>query len=535
MTITRTPACTDTAARARGATLVIIAAALLAPGVASATAAGSLTTSADAPTSAAAATLTTVIVEGSGAYQPPQLFPVYSAALGKPISRDSSRGIAQAIADLYVRDGYVKPEVTIDDALAARGILRAHVFEAAITGVVIEGSGSFREQLERIGARLQKARPLRRDDIPRALRDMRQFAGLSVSASTRRNPQVRNAFDLVVRADFSPVDGVVRVNNRGTDQVGPNFLLGQVFANGLFGRGEKLGLIFAAATDHEEFLGGGLFYDTPLNSRGTRANALLFRSHSAPDEAPADLDDEYTRQRLTLRVSHPLRQDSTLSLTASAALEADDLRIDRLGVAIREDRLRIVESALRAYWPAGYTQLSANLQLRHGLDAFGAGLNAHDLAIDPRRADFYTWLAQASAYRRFAEHWGLRFDAFAQTSAYVLPDSERFKIGGDRLGRGFEVAEIAGDRGLGGKLELRRDMGSTGPLLGRLSTYGFYDMGAAWKQDRPGHESAATAGLGVGLQGAGIMGYLELAKPLTGPDIEGRRRASVFAEVSWRF
>ena len=38
-----------------------------------------------------------------------------------------------------------------------------------------------------------------------------------------------------MQADFSPVDGVVRMNNRGTDQVGPAFLLGQVFANGLFG------------------------------------------------------------------------------------------------------------------------------------------------------------------------------------------------------------------------------------------------------------------------------------------------------------
>ena len=47
------------------------------------------------------------------------------------------------------------------------------------------------------------------------------------------------------------------------------------------------------------------------------------------------------------------------------------------------------------------------------------------------------------------------------TPAYVLPDSERFKIGGDRLGRGFEVAEIAGDSGIGAKIELRRDLMNT--------------------------------------------------------------------------
>ena len=110
-------------------------------------------------------------------------------------------------------------------------------------------------------------------------------------------------------------------------------------------------------------------------------------------------------------------------------------------------------------------------------------------------------LMQASAYRRFADLWSVRFDGFAQNSGYVLPDSERFKIGGDRLGRGFEVAEIAGDSGIGGKLELRRDLMNTESFIGRLSAYGFYDIGAAWKQDAPGRESAATAGTGLAIAG----------------------------------
>ena len=90
-------------------------------------------------------------------------------------------------------------------------------------------------------------------------------------------------------------------------------------------------------------------------------------------------------------------------------------------------------------------------------------------------------------------------------------------------------------RGIGGKLELRRDLRNTDSFVGRLSTYGFYDIGAAWKRDQPGRESAATAGLGFGMQGAEVTGYLELAAPLTGADIEGNRDASVFAELSYRF
>jgi len=496
-----------------------------------------LTTSAkSAPQAAPAATLTTVIIDGSSVYSPPQLFASYRDQLGRPYSRESTRAIASALADLYVRDGYVKPEFTLDDALTSRGVLRLQVYEAQVTNVVFEGDGGkFNDALDGIGAQLENARPLRKDDVAQALRSMRQIAGLAVTATTRRDPDIRNAFELVVQADFSPIDGVVRMNNRGTDQVGPAFMLGQVFANGLLGRQEKIGLIFAAATDHDEYLGGGLYVDTALGAGGARGNALLFRSHSAPNEAPDNLDDEYTRERFTLRFSKPFQQRSELSLTGSLGFEADDLTIDRLGDIVRDDRLRILEGALRAGWHVRGVQLSANLQLRQGLDAFGSGLEAADLVHDPRRADFLVTLMQASAYRRFADSWSLRFDGFLQNSGYVLPDSERFKIGGDRLGRGFEVAEIAGDSGIGGKLELRRDLINTESVIGRLSTYGFYDIGAAWKQDAPGRESAATAGAGFAMQGAALTGYLEVASPLTGPDIEGKQTASVFAEISYRF
>ncbi len=374
MTITRAEHTTNPAASARGARLVIIATALLGPFASAAAGTGDahvLTTSV-ARTQASLPALTTVIVEGSSVYQPPQLF-ARSTHGSRPagVARSARASSRKALADLYLRDGYVKPEVTIDDSLAAQGILRARVFEAQVSGVVIEGdAAASATQLERIGsAARQGALRCAATTSRSALRDMRQFAGLAVSASTRRDPQDRNAFELVVRADFSPVDGVVRMNNRGTDQVGPAFLLGQVFANGMFGRGEKIGLIFAAATDHEEYLGGGLFFDTPLNSRGTRANALLFRSHSAPNEAPVNLDDEYTRERVTLRVTPPIASgfqplaDRERCLRSRRPAHRPRRRAHPRGPAAhRGDR------AARFAGRRAPCSISANLQLRHGLD-----------------------------------------------------------------------------------------------------------------------------------------------------------------------
>src|SRR5688572_28554183 len=159
--------------------------------------------------------LTTVVVDGSSAYDAARLFAAYREQLGQPISRESARAIVDALLALYEQDGFVRPEIKLDDSLTGRGVLRVRLFEAQVSAVVFEGdSGGYGPLLEEIGAHLEAARPLRKDDVPDALRAMRQIAGLAITASSRC-VDAPNAFELVVKSDFAPVDGVVRMNNRG--------------------------------------------------------------------------------------------------------------------------------------------------------------------------------------------------------------------------------------------------------------------------------------------------------------------------------
>jgi len=51
----------------------------------------------------------------------------------------------------------------------------------------------------------------------------------------------------------------------------------------------------------------------------------------------------------------------------------------------------------------------------------------------------------------------------------------------------------------------------------------------------PGRESAATAGLGFGTQGPHLSGSVEVAQPLTHPDVEGRKELTLFAEIALTF
>ena len=483
-----------------------------------------------------AAPLRTAVIEGSTVFAPPQLFAAYRDALGQPLTIDGARAISAAIAELYVGGGYVRPEVRTDTARAADGILVVKIYEPHLARLTIDGTpGRHRERLEAMAAPLLRAHPLRRDAIPQALAEMRRLPGLSVTPTTRRGTAPA-AYELVLTADYSPVSGAVHVNNRGTDQIGPHFVLGQVAANDFLGRGEKFGFVFSSAADTGEYLGAGLFVDAPLGGGGTRGLAMLFRSESAPNEAPVNLTDEYARERMTLKLTRPVRQSAELSLVLTGALEAEDLTVDRDGVDVRDDRLRILEAGVRASWRAWQaTQLSSTLELRKGLDALGAGLRADDLPDDPRSLDFFLAQLQVTSFTRLNPNWTLRVDAFAQHSGDVLPDSERFKIGGERLGRGFEVAEIAGDRGIGAKAVVRRELTGNAGAVGITSVYALYDIAAAWKENQSGRESAATGGVGVALHGKRLSGYVEVVRPLTHADIEGKRSTAVFAEVSYRF
>jgi hemolysin activation/secretion protein len=360
---------------------------------------------------------------------------------------------------------------------------------------------------------------------------MRELPGLKLEAKTERDERNPNLYRLDVETDFAPVSGSVRLSNRGTDEIGPNFLLGQLAFNGILGGAASAGTFFSTAVgDYDEYRGAGGFAATTFGNGGPRLAATLFRSRSDPQERLVDRDDLYLRDRATLRVTLPAIRGGAWSPFLGVRL--DDLEIERNGARLRDERLRIVEGGLAlSVRRADGVQAAANVEIAKGLNAFGSGLHAGDLSADPRRADFALARFTYARLRPLGTLWSVRFDAFAQHSADVLPYVERFKIGGDRLGRGFEVAEIAGDRGVGAKIEGRRSLPQAPARFGRASVYGFYDIGAAFKRDALGRESAATAGVGVSARAERAQSTLELAKPLTHGDVEGNRDLSLFFEL----
>jgi hemolysin activation/secretion protein len=477
-------------------------------------------------------TLSATVIDGSSAYTPTELFAAYRDQLGRPINTSSAQAILTQIEALYLRDGFSRPEFRLDEDLAAAGILRIEVFEAQITRVQFTGdAGPYAARLEELASDLSLRAPLRTADLQTALQTMRELPGLTVRATTRRDESRRNGYALTVATEYKPFDATIQISNRGTREIGPMFVINQVVANSLLGYRERLGVFASAATDTREYRGAGGFFDVPVGAADAHLTTTAFKTESDPTETP-DRDDRYERERMSLRASGAFDSTSTMRLGWSASFDWDDLDITRDDAPLRSEKLRVLEVGGRISGRVGTSnQYLLGLQVRRGLDAFGSQLEAVDLVDDARRKDFLVTKLQLTELLTFAERWTVRLDAFGQQSAYVLPDNERYQIGGERLGRGFEVTEIAGDQGLGAKAELRRELSGAAAPLGKTSLYGFYDFAAAWKQDQPGRESAATAGIGFALEYWRLSGFVEVAKPLTHADVEGDRDAKVFAEV----
>src|SRR5690606_31395541 len=202
--------------------------------------------------------LAAVVINGSTAYTPPELFAVYRDELGKPMTAESARAIVQRIAALYRADGYAEPQVRVRGTLAEFGVLHVDVMELRVASVAVRGDpGPYRARLESL-AELGGGGVLRDGELQRALERLRRLPGLTVAAAAARDAEDPSGYRLDLDADFAPLSGTVRLTNRGTEEIGPYFMLGQVLANGLFGRAASAGVSFASADDTDEYRALGL-------------------------------------------------------------------------------------------------------------------------------------------------------------------------------------------------------------------------------------------------------------------------------------
>lgn len=478
--------------------------------------------------------LSATVIQNSGVYNATELFEVYKDYMGQPVTDRTAPAIAEALREMYANDGYARPGYKVLDGGEQSGIVRIRIVELTISRVEFSGSaGPYDHKVRQMANTLPSQSAVRPEDIRDLLRRARRLPGLSVEVDAYSDTGGNGGVILDLDSTYKPLEGYVKLSNRGTREIGRSLAFAQAVANGFFGFENSAGIYAGTSEETDKYKSGGVFGTATFGQHGTSARLLAGVSALRLDAGSGT--EEHDRQLLNLRITQPLRQEISHTLSMWGAFALEDLDIGLDDTDLRADRLRSLEIGSSLSFRQDATQYYTSLELEQGVNGLGSGLHTVGNPDDPRRADFTIARIRFVRLAKLGNSWSLRWDAYGQYSPHVLPSTKRFKIGGNRIGRGFEAAAISGDRGLGNKVKLNRQLDGFADWRQHTGLYGFYDLGTTWTELSGSRQSAASAGVGVSFRAEWLSGHVELAKPLTHPDEDGNKDAKVFAELAMRF
>lgn len=94
----------------------------------------------------------------------------------------------------------------------------------------------------------------------------------------------------------------------------------------------------------------------------------------------------------------------------------------------------------------------------------------------------------------------MKLSAASQTASGPLFTSQQFYLGGAAFGRGYGAAEISGDNGLAGSVELRFDQQLNFRYWSGYQVYGFVDAGAVWNDGYRLNDGLSLTSAGAGVR-----------------------------------
>ncbi len=456
-----------------------------------------------------------VVFEGVTVFTPGHLGPVYQTSIGKKLTPETRRTLADNLRQLYDERGFYRPSVTISPHDAVPGVVVVRVEEPRLASIDIRDvTVAEARRLERAFTPLQEIKPLSRRYVDYVAQqyETANDVVLDTELSPRYRVDNRGQYTLLVRKRTHWL-GVLSYSTEGDKRLGRELVIGQVaVANpvSVIRQARVFGL-HTAESDAYRVLGGGVVAAPSLRNRvslDTRAGRAVLENASGPGDTVFRFREHQLEWGYSLDGPDRVDTEVFAGITARSYTRTD------------ED-VREIDEALRMA-DVGFTTLhQGNTQAhrlmvsgRVGFDALGAnrrGTQAGDevdLSFRIARAEYTFWsgLPLGFTYRVLLE---------GQYSAETLPTSQRFVIGGSAFARAYEPGAFSGDRGAGGELELRRRIANPWELPAELTPFVYYGIAMAYQNESRSRDSAASAGLGFRFRADPLSGYLEFGKPLT--------------------
>lgn len=459
--------------------------------------------------------LRSIELDGATAIPAGELAPLWTPLLGQRVTLATLKDLAERISAAFRARGYILSQAMLPAQTVQDGRVRILVVEGFVDRVEVEGSGA--AQARRAGqlfAPIPDDRPLRLPTLERSVLLARDTLGGEVETVLAPSPTTFAAADLGVVLTPDPVIGFAAADNRGSRLFGPVTVTGGASAYGLLGLNERIDGLVSLAPEHDSSLAfGQVVVDLPLPALdrtvldGGRLELRADVSRGDPDLAragsPEDLTVTSNATELAAGLVVPFVRTRSQNLTGRAGIEWQSAE-SVTGFAGTEssstDRLAVLDARLTWDVADGFGGVSlVDAGLRQGLDAFGAEIGASGPAAGV--PGFTAATLTLSRLQRLGQGpWSVYVEATGQLAADVLPNAERFALGGAVIGRGFAPGNTTGDSGWGAIVELRRQLPALAPALEAAELYAFADYGQAFDRtaERDDTEREALGSVGIG-------------------------------------
>jgi len=446
-------------------------------------------------------------VSGAQAIPRDRIAAAYQSYLGKKVSQADLAAIAGAISDLYRADGFHLSRAIVPPQDIADGRVRIQVIEGAIVQAELKGDGAEQFGVRPMLGPVLAEQPSRLATLERQLFLINSGPGIRITDTALEEiGGATGRFRLIVHLKTWHVFSSFGLDNLGSSSVGP----WQTYATGAFNSyltpGDTLAVnLSTIANDPRELGFARLSYDAPVGVDGVRLGASVLYSAVRPGDARRLDSDITTTEAFELRASTVpfMSQSSALTLTLAGTF-SNVSEHDLYGPWYNDHiRTASLTADYRLQDRFGGTNF-ATLTYRQGLDIFGASHFDDDLlSRDGAASNFSVLNLWFTRYQTLNDVWSLKLSTASQTASRPLFISQQCYLGGAAFGRGYGAAEISGDNGLAGSLELRFDQKLNFRYWTGYQLYAFGDAGAVWND---GYR--LSDGLSLTSAGAGVRFFL---------------------------
>jgi hemolysin activation/secretion protein len=433
------------------------------------------------------------------------------SVVGKTVTLQQLREVAQAITRWYRGRGYVTSRAVVPAQSVDEGVVRVRVVEGRVGAVRVEGRRySDARRLER-ALRAKPGEVLWLPALEAGLVTLNSHPDRSVRLVLAPGAEPGTT-DLVLQVrDRLPVHAAYTVDTLGSNMTGRIRHSVSLMHRNLSGRDDRLAAM-GLLTEFGGLQGGSVSYLIPVTDRGAALSLDVSGVRSSVGEQLKSLKAHGHALTISPGVQVPLILRQRLSLEAQAGLEYRRIRTFLDEVANSKDDLRVVRLGSSLFAQDRWGRNALAPELRIGIPNVMGGMHPEDTAASRAAAggDFVRLLTQIARVQRAPWNTSVLFRGLGQITSDRLVPAEQLRLGGADTVRGYPEGDYLADTGYQMTLEYRVPVGSYVPAPANEAAWiaqarrsvtlvGFWDYAEGFIRHPRGGEDADMRLAGVGL------------------------------------